>query len=79
MRRITGLVDDLATVRQPASPPARRWPWALAATIAGAAAGAGVAYAVRRVWWVDRPDAVDPEQLEAVVDRPDERGAPAGA
>jgi hypothetical protein len=70
MRRSTELVHvDAAAAR-----PARRWPWALAATVAGAAAGAAVAYAVRRVDGQDRPGAVDPEQLEAVVDRPDDGG-----
>ena len=74
MRRTTGLVHDLA----PSSLPTRRWPWALAASLAGAAAGAAVAYAVRRSWWGERPGAVDPEQVEAVVDRPDESAPAAG-
>ena len=51
---------------------ARRWPWALAATVAGAAAGGAVAHVVRRVQGQDRPGAVEPEQLQAVVDRPDD-------
>jgi hypothetical protein len=55
---------------------ARRWPWALAATVAGAAAGGGVAYAVRRVAGQDRPGAVEPEQLQAVVDRQDDSTGP---
>jgi hypothetical protein len=54
------------------SVPSRRWPWALAATAAGALAGACVAYAVRRVEGQDNPGAVEPEQLVAVVDRPDD-------
>jgi hypothetical protein len=58
--------------------PARRWPWALAATVAGALAGAAVAYAVRRVQGQDSPEAVEPEQLRAVVDRPDDTAAGAG-
>jgi hypothetical protein len=58
-----------------AQPGARRWPWALAATVAGAAAGAAVAYAVRRASGQDRPGAVEPEQLRAVVDRPDDEPA----
>jgi hypothetical protein len=64
MGRTTGLADGTAA--------GRRWPWALAATVAGAAAGAAVAYAVRRVQGQDRPGAVEPEQLQAVVDRPDD-------
>ena len=68
MGRTTGLADGVA--------PRRRWPWALAATVAGAAAGAAVAYAVRRVEGQDRPDAVEPEQLQAVVDRPDAEALP---
>jgi hypothetical protein len=50
-----------------------RWPWALAAAIAGAAAGVAVAVAIRRVAGADRPDALDPEDVEAVIDRPAER------
>jgi hypothetical protein len=56
--------------------PRRRWPWALAASLAGAAAGGAVALAVRRVQGQDRPGAVDPEQLQAVVDRPDDEAHP---
>lgn len=48
--------------------PQRRWPWALAAGLLGAAAGAGVALAVRRVVGQDAPGAQEPEQLRAVVD-----------
>jgi hypothetical protein len=47
---------------------ARRWPWAVAAALAGAAAGIAVAVVVRRL--TERPDAQDPEDLEAVIDRP---------
>ncbi len=52
-------------------PPAghRRWPWAVLAAVAGAAAGVGVAYALARVRTTDAPDAVDPAQVEAVIDR----------
>lgn len=55
------------TVRPPAGH--RRWPWALLAAVAGAAGGAGVAYALSRVRTTDAPDAVDPAQVEAVIDR----------
>jgi hypothetical protein len=58
--------------------PARRWPWALAATLAGALAGAAVAYASRRVQGQDSPEAVEPEQLQAVVDRPDDEAGRSG-
>ena len=51
----------------------RRWPWALAAAILGAAAGSGVAVLVRRLEGQDAPDAQDPSELEAVVDRPASR------
>jgi hypothetical protein len=47
----------------------RRWPVALVAALAGAAGGAAVALVLRRLRTTDAPDAVDPEQLEAVVDR----------
>ena len=66
MGRTTELVGGVRTL------PAPRWPWALAAVVAGAAAGAAVAYAARRVQGQDRPDAVDPQQLRAVVDRPED-------
>ncbi|MDX6198966.1 MAG: hypothetical protein QOJ79_2117 [Actinomycetota bacterium] len=47
---------------------AARWPWALAAAVAGAAAGVAVAVALRGR--SDPPGAQDPEELEAVIDRP---------
>ncbi|GAC1439319.1 MAG: hypothetical protein NVSMB55_00370 [Mycobacteriales bacterium] len=47
-----------------------RWPWALAAALAGAAAGVAVAVAVRRISRPDAPGAQDPQDLEAVIDRP---------
>ena len=47
-----------------------RWPWALAAAVAGAAAGIAVAIAVRRMSRPDAPGAQDPEDLQAVIDRP---------
>jgi hypothetical protein len=49
----------------------RRWPWAVLAVLAGAAGGAAVA-ASRRSGGEPALDAVDPEQLRAVVDRPDD-------
>jgi hypothetical protein len=57
----------------PVRPPVarRRWPWAVVAAAAGAAAGAGVAVLVGRLLLGrDAPDAQDPADLEAVVDRP---------
>lgn len=48
---------------------ARRWPVALTAAIAGAAAGAAVALVLRRLRTQDAPGALEPEQVEAVVDR----------
>jgi hypothetical protein len=47
----------------------RRWPVALGAALAGAAAGVAVAVALRRLRTQDPPGALEPEQLEAVVDR----------
>ena len=49
--------------------PARRWPWAVAAVAAGALSGAAVALALRR----GRAGGAvqEPEELQAVVDRPD--------
>ena len=72
MGRTTRLVRGAARVPVPR----RRWPWALAATVAGAAAGAAVAFVVRRVEGQDGPGAVEPEQLRAVVDRPDDEASP---
>ena len=46
----------------------RRWPWALAAAAVGAAAGVAVALVLRGR--PDAPGAQDPEDLEAVIDRP---------
>jgi hypothetical protein len=51
-----------------------RWPWAVGAAVLGAAAGAGVALLVGRLLvGRDAPDAQDPADLEAVVDRPVEQ------
>jgi hypothetical protein len=47
----------------------RRWPVAVAAALAGAAGGVAVALVLRRLRTQDAPDAIEPEQLEAVVDR----------
>lgn len=51
-------------------PPAsvRRWPWALGAAVAGAAAGALVVSVLRRVAPGDAPGAQEPHELRAVVD-----------
>lgn len=57
----------------PVGPPVavRRWPWAVAAAVLGAAAGAALAQLVGRVLLGrDAPDAQEPEDLQAVVDRP---------
>ena len=51
----------------------RRWPAALAAAAAGAAAGVAVAMVLRRLHG-DAPDAQEPEELQAVVDRGDVPG-----
>ncbi|MBW3551714.1 MAG: hypothetical protein KY442_13295, partial [Proteobacteria bacterium] len=57
---------------RPVRPPvgARRWPWAVLAAAVGAAAGAGVALLVGRLIGEDAPGAQEPEELQAVVDRP---------
>ena len=52
------------------SQPVRRWPWALGALVAGAAAGAGAALLVRRIHPPDAPNAQEPHELKAVVDQP---------
>ena len=52
---------------------ARRWPWAVVAAVAGAAAGVALAnVAGRLLLGRDAPDAQDPADLEAVEDRPGE-------
>lgn len=48
----------------------RRWPWAVAAAALGAVAGGALAVLVRRLGGQDAPGAQEPEELEAVVDRP---------
>ena len=53
-----------------------RWPWALATTVAGAAAGAAVAWALRRVEGEDQPGAQEPDEVQAVVDRPGDAARP---
>ena len=56
--------------------PPRRWPWAVVAAVAGAAAGAGVALALQRVVGRDAPGALEPDQLVAVVDGEPSGGGP---
>ena len=46
-----------------------RWPGALLAAGVGAAGGAAVALLVRRHLRRDAPNALEPEQVQAVVDR----------
>lgn len=55
----------------PVGPPAavRRWPWAVGAAVLGAGAGVAVALLVSKVVGQDAPDAQEPEDLQAVVDR----------
>ena len=48
----------------------RRWRWAGSAAVAGAAAGVAAAYVVGRLRPQDALDALDPESVVAVVDRP---------
>ena len=50
----------------------RGWPWAVTAAVAGAVAGVAAAGVVRRLSTRDAPDALDPEQLRADVDRPED-------
>ena len=59
-----------STVRAAAGPFARRWPWAVGAAVLGAAAGGAIAKLVHHLGGVDAPDAQDPGDLQAVVDRP---------
>ena len=47
----------------------RRWPWAVLAAVLGAAAGSAAAFAVRSLEGVDAPQAQDPDEVQAVVDR----------
>ena len=79
---VVGEVLDLSVVRTgaaldalrggPVRPPVgvSRWPWAVAAAVVGAAAGAATAMLVGRLIGEDAPGAQAPEDLEAVVDRP---------
>lgn len=52
----------------------RRWPWALGAAALGALAGGALVVVVRRLAGQDAPGAQEPEELRAVVDRPDAPG-----
>lgn len=75
---LEGVVEDgrlrATALAQPQSRvPAKRssassWPWAVAASVAGAAAGVAVVLVVRRLLSHDVPGAQEPEQLRAVVD-----------
>ena len=49
----------------------RRWPWAVAAAVLGALVGVAAAQLLGRLLLgQDAPGAQEPEDLEAVVDRP---------
>jgi hypothetical protein len=48
----------------------RRWPWAVGAAVAGAALGAAAAWLIQRLQGTEAPDAQEPHELRAVVDRP---------
>jgi hypothetical protein len=50
--------------------PARRWPWAVAAVVAGGLAGGAVALVLRRRGGAAPEDVQEPDEVEAVVDRP---------
>ena len=63
----------VARVRRRQVQRGRRWPWAVLAAVLGAAAGSAAAVVVRFLEGTDAPDALDPDDLQAVVDRP---GAP---
>jgi hypothetical protein len=60
----------VARLRGQEEPPSRRWPWALLAAVLGAAAGSAAAFAVRTLEGTDAPDALEPDEVQAVVDRP---------
>lgn len=68
---LEGVVEDgrdrAVAVLGRQKPAPRRWPW-VAGALAGAAAGAGVAFAIRRLVGQDAPGAQEPDQLRAVVD-----------
>jgi hypothetical protein len=70
---LEGVVEDgreraLSAFGRTPPPKRSRWPWAAGAVVAGAAAGAAVAFAVRRLVGQDAPGAQEPDQLRAVVD-----------
>ena len=48
----------------------RRWPWAVAAAVTGAATGVAVVLVLARLRTRDAPGALEPEELRAVIDRP---------
>ncbi len=66
----------LTQVVEPEPVEVRRWPWALGAAVAGAAAGTAVAFAMEQVRPPDAPGALDPAEVQAVVDRPEVSAAP---
>lgn len=83
---VTGVLEDAgargsaawaALLQEDVAPPAaRRWPWAVGAALAGAASGAAMAYLSGRLRTEDAPNALEPDQVQAVVDRPDGLAVP---
>jgi hypothetical protein len=61
---------DVLTGQPVSVPPApRRWPWALGFAVLGAALATGAVLAARTLEGQDAPDAQEPSELQAVVDR----------
>ena len=63
--------DALRADRVVPAPAVRRWPWAVGAALAGAAAGGVAAVLLRKIAPADAPGAQEPHELRAVVDTDD--------
>ncbi len=66
----SGARGAVRRLRGRSAPRGRRWPWALLAAGLGAGAGWAAALVVRSLEGTDAPDAQEPDEVQAVVDRP---------
>jgi hypothetical protein len=73
--RSGGTRRAVARLRGRDEPPSSALAVGLLAAALGAAAGSAAAFAVRALEGTDAPDALEPDELQAVVDRPGDLSA----